>query len=122
MTGGNDIAFPWAVDLDGRTARADLERHVKDLIEHLLFTSPGERVNRPSFGSGLLQTVFSPNSDELAATLQVLVLAALQQWLGDLIDVEAVQVDRNDATLVVTVQYVIRRTQERQLAQFAREA
>jgi phage baseplate assembly protein W len=117
-----DIASPWAIDAEGRSARADFERHVRQLIEQLLFTVPGERVNRPSFGSGLLQTVFAPNHDELSATLQVLARATLTQWLGDLIEVEAVDVEHRDSTLEVTVQYVVRRTRERQVAQFAREA
>ena len=74
----------------------------------MLFTAPGERVNRPDFGSGLLQLVFAPNSDELAATTQVLVQGALQQWLGDLISVEEVQVEAVDATLTVIVRYIVR--------------
>ena len=86
----------------------------------MLFTAPGERVNRPTFGCGLMQLVFAPNSDALAATSQFLVQGALQQWLGDLIVVEAVQVEADDATLRVTVQYLIRRTQTRQTAEFAR--
>ena len=87
----------------------------------MLFTAPGERVNRPEFGSGLLQLVFAPNSDELAATTQFLVQGALQQWLGDLIEVEAVQVEAEDPTLRVTVQYVVRRTQKRRPPSFTQE-
>ena len=60
---------------------------------------PGERVNRPDFGCGLLQLVFAPNSVELAATLQALVQGALQQWLGSLIRVNEVIADASDATL-----------------------
>jgi len=115
-----EIAHPWRIDA-GRTARVETEAHVRSLIEAVLFTSPGERVNRPTFGSGVLRAVFAPNSDELAATLQVLAQASLQQWLDDLIEVEGVQVDHRDSTLEVTVQYVLRRTRQRQVAQFARE-
>jgi phage baseplate assembly protein W len=86
----------------------------------VLFTSPGERVNRPTFGSGLMQLVFAPNSDTLAAATQLAVQGALQQWLGDLIVVESVQVENVDSTLKVQVQYFIRRTQERQAAAFQR--
>ena len=39
---------------------------MRDMIEQVLFTAPGERVNRPDFGCGLLQMVFGPNSSELA--------------------------------------------------------
>jgi len=116
-----EIAQPWRLDAAGRTARVATAEHVRSLIENVLFTAPGERVNRPSFGSGVLQAVFAPNSDELAATLQVLAQSSLQQWLDDLIAVEAVQVEHVDATLAVTVQYVLRRTNERQVARFVRE-
>lgn len=115
-----EIAHPWRIEA-GRTARVETEDHVESLIEAVLFTSPGERVNRPTFGSGVLRAVFAPNSDELAATLQVLAQSSLQQWLDDLIEVEAVQVDHVDATLEVTVQYVLRRTRQRQTVQFVRE-
>jgi acyl-CoA hydrolase len=46
------------------------------------------------------------------------VQGALQQWLGELIEVETVRVERDDSTLTVTVQYFVRRNQERQIAQF----
>lgn len=115
-----NIGFPFAVDGRGRTAPASDDDHIRDLIEQLLFTSPGERVNRPTFGSGLMQMVFAPASDELAAATQFLVQGALQQWLGDLIQVEAVQVAVQDSTLSVTVQYVVRQSQQRQSAEFLR--
>lgn len=115
-----NLAFPYRFDQRGRSADADDEAHIRDLIEQVLFTAPGERVNRPTFGSGLLQLVFAPTSDELAAATLFLVQGALQQWLGDLIQVEAVQVDGEEATLHVAVQYVVRRTQSRQVAQFSR--
>ena len=91
------------------------------MIEQLIFTSPGERVNRPDFGSGLMQLVFAPNSSELAAATQFLVQGALQQWLGNLILLESVSIESEDSALKVTVQYIIRRNQSRQVAQFRRE-
>src|SRR4029079_3341757 len=103
------------------TAQTTADEHIRDLIEQVLFTGPGERVNRPAFGSGLLQLVFMPTSDELATATQFLVQGALQQWLGDVIQVEAVAVERDDSTLRVNVQYVVRRTQERQVAQLTRQ-
>ena len=117
-----DIAFPYRFEGGGRTAQAtSTDDHIRDLVEQVLFTSPGERVNRPTFGTGLAQLVFAPNSLELATATQFLVQAALQQTLGDLIRVETIQVDSVDSTLSVTVQYVVLRTQQRQVATFARE-
>ncbi len=116
-----NIDFPFRIDGRGRTAATDDVDHIRDMIEQLLFTNPGERVNRPDFGSGLLQMVFEPNSTELAAALQFTLQASLQQVLGDRIQLQAVQVDALDSTLHVTVQYVIRTDQQVQTAQFSRE-
>jgi hypothetical protein len=104
------IASPYRIDGAGRTAETAPDAHLRDLIEMVLFTSPGERVMRPTFGSGVLGLVFAPNSQELAATTQMLILGALQLWLGDLIDVGSVTVDAEDATLTITVSYVDRRS------------
>ncbi|MBX9583799.1 MAG: GPW/gp25 family protein [Gemmataceae bacterium] len=116
------LDYPYDFDARGRTAEAGDDPYVRDLIEQVLFTVPGERVNRPSFGCGLLQLVFAPNSPELAATTQFLVQGALQQWLGDLVTVEEVGVIAEDATLRVTISYVVRRTGRRETAEFTREA
>jgi phage baseplate assembly protein W len=105
-----NIDFPFHFDSLGRTATAGDDDHVRDMIEQLLFTNPGERVNRPDFGSGLLQLVFAPNSPELAAALQLTVQAALQRWLSDVIDLQSLEVTSEDSTLRVVVQYVVRRS------------
>lgn len=115
-----NIAYPYHFDNRGRTADTTDDQHLRDLIEQVLFTAPGERVNRPTFGSGLMQLVFAPNSGELAAATQFLVQGALQQWLGDLIVVDTVQVESVASTLRVTIIYVVRRTQVRQTATFTR--
>ncbi len=99
------IAYPYSLDQSGRTATADDATHVRDLIEQVLFTSPGERVMRPDLGSGVAQLVFAPNSVELASATQMLVQSSLQKWLGEIISVVAVDVQASDADLIVTVQY-----------------
>ena len=114
-----NIDFPFHVDHRHRTAQASEEDHVRDMIEQLLLTSPGERVNRPTFGCGLQQLVFAGNSAELAATVQFMVQGNLQQYLGELIEVEAVTVEAVDAALHVVVDYIIRRTGERRSGRFS---
>ena len=114
------LDYPFHFDRRGRTAETDGDEHIRDLIEQVLFTIPGERVNRPTFGSGVMQLIFAGNSDVLAGATQQLVQGALQQWLGDLIQVQAVEVAGDDATLAVTVRYIVRRTQQAQVAQFNR--
>ena len=115
-----NIDFPFQFDGRGRTASTGDDDHVRDMIEQLLFTSPGERVNRPDFGSGLLQMVFAPNSAELAAALQFTMQAALQQWLGDVIEVQALQVEAEDSSLRVLVQYALRSNNQTQTTEFSR--
>ena len=115
-----NLAYPYHLDERGRTAESSDEAHIRELIEQLLFTQPGERVNRPDFGSGVMQLVFAPNSPELAATTQFLVQGALQQWLSDWISVEQVEVEALDAQLIIRIVYVDRRTQQRQTLELAR--
>lgn len=114
------IAFPLRFDGRGKTAGATDEEHIRDLIEQVLFTAPGERVNRPDFGSGLMQLVFAPNSTELAGTTQLLAQGALQRWLGSFIEVEAVEIEVEEERLRVTVQYTVLRNQERRTTHLVR--
>jgi len=107
-----NIDFPFHFDARGRTASTDDAEHIRDMLEQLLLTSPGERVNRPTFGSGLQRAVFDPNSPELAAALQFTIQGAVQQWLGDLIELRALEVRSEESTLSVFASYVVRRTGE----------
>ena len=115
-----NIDFPFGFDSRGRTAIAGDDEHIRDMLEQLIFTNPGERVNRPDFGSGVLQLVFAPNSPELATATEFMIQGALQQWLGDVIQVEAVDVESQESTLRITVQYLVRRNQQRAVTQFER--
>ncbi|HEB78742.1 MAG TPA: hypothetical protein ENI90_09480 [Methylothermaceae bacterium] len=114
------VFYPFHIDGKGLTATAPEADHIRQMIEQVLFTNPGERVNRPDFGSGVRQLVFAPNSPELAATTESLVQAALQKWLGEAIRVEAVQVESEDAKLRISVHYTVLRREARQVATFER--
>ena len=115
-----NMDYPFHFDPRGRTADTGDDEHVRDMIEQLLFTSPGERVNRPDFGSGLLQLVFAPNSPELAAALQFTLQAALQRWLGDVIDVGSLAVSSEDAALRVDLSYTVRASGDTRSDSFVR--
>jgi len=101
---GMHVDFPFRIDR-GRTAATTDDDYVRDLVEQVLFTAPGERVNRPSFGSGALRLVFEPGGAELATASRYVVQSALQQWLADVVEVQAVDVESVDSTLRVTVRY-----------------
>ena len=115
-----NVDFPYHVDGRGRTADAGDDDHLRDLIEQVLFTAPGERVMRPDFGSGLLALVFEPGGPELVATTQHLVQGSLQQELGNLIAVESVEVEQDEGALTVSVSYVALQAQQRTTATFTR--
>lgn len=116
------LSFPYRIDATGRTATpADFPAWVRELLELLLFTAPGERVMRPSFGTGVHQLVFAPASDELATATQHLVRSALQSWLSEWIEVQDVAVSADDHRLIVTVSYLLRTTRELQRTSFARD-
>jgi phage baseplate assembly protein W len=112
------VDFPYRLDAGGRTATTSEDDHVRDLVMQVLFTEPGERVNRPDFGCGLKTLVFAPSSDVLATTTQVLVRAALQRWLEDEVEIEDVVVEPVEERLVVTVAYRLRTTGERRVEPF----
>ena len=109
-----NIDFPFHLDSRGQTALTDDDNHIRDMIEQLIFTNAGERVNRPTFGSGLLQLIFAANSPELAATVQFTLQAAIQQWLGDVIDIQDLEVEASDSSLKIDLSYVVRRTNQQQ--------
>lgn len=114
-----NLKYPYGFDTSGHTAQTDLPGHIRDMIEQILLTSPGERVNRPTFGCGVAQLVFAPNSDALAAAQQQMIQASLQQWLSDLIRVNAVDVEAQDSALLITISYTIIQSQQQQTQQFA---
>jgi phage baseplate assembly protein W len=105
------LAHPYRPDL-GRSATSDDAQHVRDMLELVLFTAPGERVHRPDFGCGLSQLIFLGNSPELALTVEMSVRAAVQRWLGDVMSVEMLRVSAEDATLSVDLTYRLRATGE----------
>ena len=119
---GDFFDFPFHVDGRGRAATTDADDHVRDMIRQVLFTNPGERVNRPDFGCGLRSLLFMPNSDVLAAATQTLVKGALQRWLELEIQVERVEIRNDEERLEVTVVYVRRNDGTREVATFQTSA
>lgn len=109
---------PFHVDARGGSALTPLDEHVRDMIYEVLFTAPGERVNRPDFGCGIRQLVFMGNSDALAVATQFLVQGSLQRWLGDIIKLDKVSVVNQDERLTIEVIYTRRDNNQRQNVQF----
>lgn len=104
------IKYPIAVDqgLGTLAEEPDYEKHVVQLIKQVLFTSPGERINRPDFGCGLRRMIFAPNSDVTASLLQTTVYQALETWLSSVLSVERVSVEAREETLDVEIAYLLK--------------
>jgi phage baseplate assembly protein W len=112
--------FPFRIDQNGRSSTTNEEQHIKNLIEQILFTSPGERVNRPNFGCGLKQIIFEPNSDILTVSIDTMIQSSLNSFLDHLIIVESVNVKNENSILEVTVKYTIRKNQRIMVETFRR--
>lgn len=117
-----NVAFPFRFDDAGATATVDDATHVLQMVEQLLFTAAGERVMRPDLGSGLLQLPFSPNTPEVAGALRFSMQAAIQQWLGDVLEVRELDVESEDSTLRISLAYALRATGETRTTTIVAEA
>ncbi len=115
-----NIAYPLSITDEGLVATTGYALHIEQLIEQLLFTVPGERVNLPDFGTGITRLIFDPGNAELVSATQFLIQGALQQWLGNVIQVQAVQVAAEDSTLNVTIRYILKQTGQLRVANFIR--
>ena len=114
------VSYPYQIDNNGRTGNAGRDDHIRHLIEQVLFTAPGERVNRPDFGVNIRQFVFAGGNDETTAATQFLVQGELERWLGEIIAVEAVRVSSDDDKLNIDIRYLVREDQRRLVARFSR--
>lgn len=107
-----NVKFPLQFDQIGQTATSDRFDHIREMIELVLLTNPGERVNRPEFGCGIMRNIFAGNGDQLAAALQATMAASLNRWLGDVIEVHGLDVKAEDSKLLVVLSYAVVKTGE----------
>jgi uncharacterized protein len=112
----NSIRYPFAIDKTRGVLMEEIDfgNHVRQMILQVLFTNPGERINRPDFGCGIRSMVFAPNSDATASLLQIMVVQSLDKWLGDVIITERVEVNSINEKLEVKILYTLKAKQERQ--------
>jgi uncharacterized protein len=109
------IRYPFAVDsvLGRLQEESDYAEHVEQLIKQILFTAPGERINRPDFGCGLKRMLFAPNNQISATLAQVTIYEALKRWLSSAVRVDEVRVQATDEKLEVRIAYTLKVRQER---------
>jgi len=114
-----NVAFPFAIRA-GKVTTVDAAAYVRQIIEIILFTEPGERVNRPDFGTGVDQLVFEPNGSPLNTAVTHLVQSALQRFSGGLFQLQRLDVAADGPTLSIVVDYVDRASGLQQTVRFER--
>jgi uncharacterized protein len=106
--------FPFAVPAGGRIVASGGSEAVRAKIIQVLFTAPGERVNKPDFGCGVFNLVFDPNNLVLAAALEFTIGQALSRWLRNDIAVHAVNVASEEEQILIEVVYTTKQDLARQ--------
>jgi uncharacterized protein len=101
------LRFPFRVTGDGpaTSARAD---HVREQIEQVLLTAPGERVHRPDWGVGVELLVFEPRAEQLRTVVGKRLIGALAEALAGEVDPESLRAEvdlRGETAIVITVAY-----------------
>lgn len=103
-----NLEFPLQIGDDGQLVEAGRDRHLRDLMEQVLFTRLGERVNRPDFGCGIQDLIFEPVDDAMVARVAQTTTTQLRKWLSDVIVVDDVEVIAPDSESDGVLQVVIR--------------
>ena len=109
------IRYPFSIDAGlGRLAEeTNYAEHIEQLMKQVLFTAPGERINRPDFGCGIKRMVFAPNDPVTASLAQVTIFQSLKRWLGNVIDVQDVKAAAINERLEIKIAYSLKARQER---------
>ena len=96
-------------DESGRLNFPDLEASVRQRIEAVLRTSPGEQLMRPYFGAGLELAIHRPNNAGVRAELQQDIAAHVRAFEPRIV-LDQVEVATGDdpSLLIVTLAYRIR--------------
>lgn len=113
-----NIAFPFSIARNGNVSDSGREQHVRQLIEQVLFTMPGQRVNLPEFGSGLQKALFAPVEGHTLEAVRFSAQAALHQWLGHLIEPVSLVMEAQGSQLDITLSYHFRGENQIQEARF----
>ena len=114
------LSFPFQIGDLGVPMTAPRTKVIRHQIEQLLFTLPGERVNRPGFGCGVQRLVFGGCSPEAAAAAEYIIRLNIQEFMRDVVRIDAVKVTAapESATLFVDILYTLLETGEERAETF----
>jgi phage baseplate assembly protein W len=115
---GRYLNFPFGLAPDGSIAGVDEDQHIRERLEQILFTAPGERVMVPDFGCGVKDLVFASNDAVLAAATEFKVARALQTYMGNQVLISGVEVVNDEEKLRITISYTKTKDLQQQQATF----
>ncbi len=100
------MSFPFRIEEQGSTV-SSRSHHVREQIEQILFTNPGERWYRPDFGIGAVALVFEPNHEGMWELVKKRLLASLAEALKGEVLAESLSVDveGENETLKILISY-----------------
>ncbi len=104
---GCGVRFPIRPDRAGVLEYVDGGEVVRQSIETILDTEPGERVMLPTFGCGLRRYLMEPNNVATRAAMQIDISEALTTW-EPRVQLTKVTVEPGDdpALVLIEIQYV----------------
>lgn len=113
------LQFPFRIDDRGFPATSGRAALIGEQLEQLLFTIPGERVNRsPEFGCGIQRLLFAGASKESAAAAEYVVSTAIRRHLGELIQLDAARVTVDETAMYIDILYTVLDSGEELAASF----
>jgi len=104
------LKFPLAISQRGVAAASPRTQQIREQLEQLLFTLPGERVTRPEFGCGVQRLVFTGAGEESAAAAEYIISTAIRTYLDDVMQLDALRVSVHESTLYIDILYTLRDT------------
>lgn len=116
------MSFPFRLGEDGPETSTRMD-HIREQVEQVLFTSPGERVFRPEFGFGARQHVFEPNAQPLWELARGRLFGSLVEALAGEVDPKTLKVEVGPGpgqpeVLLVQISYTIAALQKEERHSF----
>ena len=105
-----------STDLSGSIAMAEDVASVRQSLQLLLTTRPGERVMRPGYGCQLHELAFAPNDDTTAGLAIYYVRQAIRRWEPrvEIVDLDANRDEGSPSRLNVLLEFLVRPHASRQ--------
>src|SRR5450432_2716417 len=110
---GRGWKFPVGINpINGRIGMSEYEQDIKEAINIILSTAPGERVMRPDFGCGIHDLVFESINRATIGLVESRVRQSLIQFEPriEVISVDISALEADAGKLDITLQYRVRET------------